>query len=93
MVDIFCFIKHSSIHHGNFSDCKDIEKIIDNLDYTVGDQKPVVVIDAGIASVQNLATIRKKGYHYLGVSRTKLKYYKFDPIRQKVQSMTQTNKK
>jgi transposase len=93
VVNIYGFIKHSSIHEGNFSDCKDIEKIIDSLDYTVGDQRPVVVLDAGIASAQNLATIRKKGYHYLCVSRTKLKNYKFEPNCQEVQSKTQANKK
>jgi transposase len=93
VVNIYGFIKHSSIHEGNFSDCKDIGKIIDSLDYTVGAQKPVVVLDAGIASAENLAIIREKGYHYLCVSRTKVKNYKFDTSRLVVHLETKSNKK
>jgi hypothetical protein len=93
VVNIYGFIKHSSIHEGNFSDCKDIEKIIDSLDYSVGSQKPVVVLDAGIASVKNLKIIRKKGYHYLCVSRTKIKNFVFDKSRLVVHLETKTNKK
>lgn len=81
VVNIYGFIKHSSIHEGNFSDCKDIEKIITSLNYATGTNKPVVVLDAGIATKENLAIIRSKGYHYLCVSRTKLKNYVFDPSR------------
>jgi hypothetical protein len=35
----------------------------------------VVVLDAGIATEENLALIQKKGYNYLCVSRTRLKNY------------------
>ena len=55
--------------------------MIDNLDYARGNSKPIVVIDAGIATNENLELIRKKGYHYLCVSRTKLKDYSIDPDR------------
>jgi transposase len=92
VVNIYGFIKHSSIHEGNFSDCKNIEKVIDSLNYTTGEQKPIVVLDAGIASAQNLSVIRNKGYHYLCVSRTKIKNHKIDPSGQEVQMQTKTNK-
>lgn len=92
VVNIFGFIKHSSVHEGNFSDCKDIEKVIDSLDYATGINKPVVVLDAGIATKENLAIIRNKGYHYLCVSRTKLKNYVFDPSRLVVYLETKSKK-
>jgi transposase len=78
VVNIYGFIKHSSIHEGNFSDCNGLDKIIQSLDSVTGTNKPLIVLDAGIATKENLALIRSKGYHYLCVSRTKLKNYKFD---------------
>jgi len=92
VVNIYGFIKHSSVHEGNFSDCKDIEKVIASLDYATGTSKPVVVLDAGIATKENLAIIRSKGYHYLCVSRTKLKNYVFDPSRLVVYLETKSKK-
>ena len=92
VVNIYGFIKHSSIHEGNFSDCKDIEKIITGLDYVTGTNKPIIVLDAGIATKENLATIRSKGYHYLCVSRTKLKNYVFDQSRLVVYLETKSKK-
>lgn len=92
VVNIYGFIKHSSVHEGNFSDCKDIEKVIASLDYATGSSKPVVVLDAGIATKENLAIIRSKGYHYLCVSRTKLKNYVFDQSRLVVYLETKSKK-
>lgn len=92
VVNIFGFIKHSSIHEGNFSDSKDIEKVISSLDYVAGTSKPVIVLDAGIATKGNLAIIREKGYHYLCVSRTKLKNYVFDQSRLVVYLETKSKK-
>jgi hypothetical protein len=92
VVNIYGFIKHSSVHEGNFSDSKDIEKVIESLDYATGTNKPVVVLDAGIATKENLAIIRSKGYHYLCVSRTKLKNYVFDPSRLVVYLETKSKK-
>jgi transposase len=81
VVNIYGFIKHSSIHEGNFSDTKGLDKIIGSLDTVTGTNKPLIVLDAGIATKENLALIRGKGYNYLCVSRTKLKNYKFDTSR------------
>jgi transposase len=78
VVNIYGFVKHSSIHEGNFSDSQGLDKVIQSLDQTTGSQKPLIVLDAGIATKENLALIRSKRYHYLCVSRTKLKNYKFD---------------
>lgn len=81
VVNMYGFIKYSSIHEGNFSDSSDLESIINHLDYAKGTQKPLVVIDAGIATELNLKLINQKGYHYLCVSRSKLKNYVFDKSR------------
>ena len=35
----------------------------------------LVVMDAGVATEENLELIKKKGYYYLCVSRTKMKDY------------------
>jgi hypothetical protein len=93
VVNIYGFIKHSSVHEGNFSDCKDLEKVIKSLDYSTGVNKPIIVIDAGIATKKNLELIREKGYHYLCVSRTKLKNYQFDTNRLVVHLETKSKKK
>jgi len=41
-------------------------------------RKPTVVMDAGIATEENLKMLKKKGYNYLCVSRTNLKNYQAD---------------
>lgn len=75
VVNIYGFIKYSAIHEGNMADCKNLSLMIDKLSRCTNTQHPVVVMDAGIASEENLQMIRAKGYHYLCVSRTKLKDY------------------
>ena len=72
VVNTFGFIKYSSIHEGNFADSKGLKKVIEGLDYTTKIDQPIVVIDAGIASEDNLKMIKSKGYDYLCVSRKKL---------------------
>ena len=57
------------------ADCKNLSLVIDTLSRRTNAPNPVVVMDAGIATEENLAMIRAKGYHYLCVSRTKLKDY------------------
>ena len=71
------FIKYSSILEGNMSDSKTLEGMINNLrtKTSVSAKKALVVIDAGIASDDNLKMIREKGYNYLCVSRSSLKDY------------------
>ena len=75
VINIYGFIKYSSIHEGNMADCKNLSLMINKLSRCTNAQNPVVEMDAGIATEDNLAMIRVKGYHYLCVSRTKLKDY------------------
>ena len=81
VVNIHGFIKYSAIHEGSFADSAGLEKVIDHLDRSQSDNRKVVVIDAGIATEDNLKMISNKGYQYLCVSRTKLKDYKIDTDR------------
>ena len=71
------FIKYSSVLEGNMADSKTLEAMINKLRIktSVSAQKALVIIDAGIATEENLKMIRAKGYDYLCVSRSNLKNY------------------
>lgn len=75
VVNIYGFIKYSCIHEGNMADSKNLSAMIDKLSHCTHAENPVVVMDAGIATEENLQMIRGKGYHYLCVSRSRLKDY------------------
>ena len=74
------FVKYSKLFSGNTADCNTLTDILTNLQsytrHNDGDRKPIVAIDAGIATEDNLALLKEKGYDYICVSRTKLKEYK-----------------
>lgn len=74
------FIRYSSILEGNTADPQSlpdmVERIIaQNPVLSHPEEKVLVVIDAGIATEDNLKLLKDSGYNYLCVSRTKLKDY------------------
>ena len=71
------FIKYSTLHEGNTADCNTLSQMMDKLTAHTCPQKAIVVLDAGIATEENLQYIISKGYYYLCVSRTRLKEYTF----------------
>ena len=78
------FIRYSSVLEGNTADPKSLPDMVDKLIATnpaggTDDQKVLVVIDAGIASQDNLDLIKAKGYNYLCVSRKALTDYEVKP--------------
>ena len=75
VVNVEGFIKYTAIHEGNIADCNTLSAMIDKLATHSCSHKAVVVLDAGIATEDNLKLIQEKGYKYLCVSRTKLKNY------------------
>ena len=75
------FIKYSSVLQGNIADCHTLSAMIEKLAAHTCGHKAVVVLDAGIATEENLELITQKGYKYLCVSRTKLKDYQVIPDR------------
>lgn len=74
------FLKYSNIFEGNMSDCKTLETMIDSLSSQTSStqRKPIVVIDAGIATDDNIKMLKKRGYDYLCVSRSNLKAFYAD---------------
>jgi hypothetical protein len=72
------FPKHYQLFEGCMQDTDSLRKIIDELDRQLKELgvKPVIVMDAGIATAENLDLIRNKGYKFLCVSRSSQKAYK-----------------
>lgn len=71
------FLKYSNIYEGNTADSDTLSDIIENLRIQTSQsaQKAIVVIDAGIATNDNLELLQSKGYDYVCVSRSSLKEY------------------
>ena len=80
VINQFGFIKYSAILAGNVSDPSTLEAMIKELREKTSStaQKALVVIDAGIATKENLAKIRSAGFDYLCVTRSGLKNYEID---------------
>lgn len=74
------FIKYSSILEGNMTDSKTLEGMINKLRIKTSSlaRKALIVIDAGIATEENLKMILANGYDYLCVSRSSLKNYNIE---------------
>lgn len=73
------FIRHSRIYEGNKADSTTLADMLKDLEEHSGSgQKKTVVIDAGIATDENLALIASKGYEYVCVSRKRLTEYPVD---------------
>ena len=71
------FVKHSKIYSGNISDSQTLTQIIQELTKSTSElnRKPMVILDAGIATEDNLKVLKGNGYDYLCVTRSKLKDY------------------
>lgn len=78
VVNVEGFIKYSSIYEGNQSDPGSLPEMVDNLRLATSShaRRAVVVMDAGIATEENLKRVKEKGYDYVCVSRSNLKKYK-----------------
>jgi transposase len=74
------FLKYSNIHEGNMADCKTLGAMVDTISSqtSFSGRKPIVVIDAGIATQENIAMLKGKGYDYMCISRSSLKEYRAD---------------
>ena len=77
------FIRYSSVLEGNTADPKSLPDMVDKLTREnpakcADDEKVLVVIDAGIATEENLKLIKEKGYNYLCVSCKALTEYTVD---------------
>jgi transposase len=78
VVDEKGFLKTTRVFEGNISEPKTLMNMVHEIHgHAIGQQpllpieKPTVVIDAGIASQDNLTTLREQGFSYIVVSRSK----------------------
>ena len=70
------FIRHSRIYEGNKPDMHTLSDMLADLEKHSGTAtKKTIVMDAGIATEENLALLRRKEYDYVCVSRKRLKDY------------------
>jgi transposase len=77
VVNVEGFVKYSQIYRGNIADPATLESTVTNLTLHAGTgTKPLIVIDAGISSQDNLDWLRGKGYDYLCISRSRVKNFK-----------------
>ena len=74
------FIKYSQLFEGNMTDSKSLLRIIRQLSEcsSTTDRKPVVVMDAGIATKENIKLLRSYKFDYMCVSRSSLLKYTVD---------------
>ncbi len=77
VINVEGFIKYSTVYEGNTADCNTLPDMVDRLKYASSDSgnKSLVVMDAGIATEDNLKLLEQRGYNYLCVNRSKLQDY------------------
>jgi transposase len=81
VINIEGFIKYPAFHEGSYADTSDIKTLLEKVSFNTSViSKPIVVMDAGIATEKNLATLTQQGYKYVVLSRSKLKNYQ--PVHQ-----------
>jgi len=87
------FLKYSDIFEGNTSDCSTLKAVIAKLNQKAGytNQKPIIVMDAGIATEANIQYLKEEKYDYVCVSRSNLKQYKADTESRPVQIYDRKN--
>ena len=90
VVDEHGFIKYSQLYPGNQSECQTLETILDSMvALRPGLAKDkTVVIDAGIATEDNVTMLKARGFHYIVVKRGKSGFTPEDiqdmePVREK----------
>jgi transposase len=75
------FVCRSKIYKGNIPEPSTMQAVISELETAATKEadlftsKPVVVMDAGIATDENLSALREKGFDYICVSRSSLQDY------------------
>lgn len=87
------FIRHSRIYEGNTPDTGTMGDMLDDLEKNSGGMRgKTVVIDAGIATQENLDLIAARGYKYVCVARSKLREYESAIVGEKTVALTKGDK-
>jgi len=73
VVDEHGFAKCSSLFPGNLNDSKSLSEMIDSLEEKIHStcKNKTIVMDAGVATDDNINLLKKKNYHYIVVGRAK----------------------
>ncbi|MCD4743037.1 MAG: IS1634 family transposase [Desulfobacteraceae bacterium] len=76
-IDNLGFVRYSKIYKGNIGEPGTFEAMLDDVASQLysSKEKPVVVMDAGISTEENLECIKQREYDYVCVSRSKPKEY------------------
>ncbi|MCK5102279.1 MAG: IS1634 family transposase [Cyclobacteriaceae bacterium] len=87
------FIRHSRVYEGNTPDMATLADMIEDLRKNASPTaRHTIVMDAGIATEENLALVQEKGYKYVCVSRKRLKDYPIGPSEAKTTQLTDREK-
>ena len=80
------FLKYSQIFEGNMADSKTLEQIITGLSSRTSstERHPIVVLDAGIATEDNLKLLKENKFDYMCVSQSNMKKYSDDTSSQPI---------
>lgn len=65
------FPKHSEIFDGNVNESATLKKMIEKLNRSYIVQQPIIVLDSGIATKDNIAWLKAKGYFYIVMMKRK----------------------
>lgn len=76
-IDALGFVRHSQFYVGNVSEPGTFSDLLSSLvgKLPLDGEKPLIVMDAGISTEENLSVVRGLGYDYVCVSRTMPKEY------------------
>ena len=78
------FIRHSKFYRGNISEPSTLQEVLSEMkeiggnDVNLFESRPIAVMDAGMATQENLTALREKGFDYLCVSRSGLQAYSME---------------
>jgi hypothetical protein len=73
------FVRYSQLYPGNISESATLDAMLKEVEgkLNFGEERPIVVMDAGISTEENLESIKGKGYDYVCVSRMRPASYAF----------------
>ncbi len=71
VIDSEGFPKHSEIFEGNVSESATLQQMISSLDRSPSKQSPVIVLDSGIATKDNVEWLKSHGYYYIVMMKKK----------------------
>lgn len=90
VIDTMGFIRYSHIYAGNIKDSETLKQTITDMEgrYSTKGHRPVIVIDAGIATEENLKMLRGEKREYVCVSLAKMKECQIEEIEEEGKRLT-----